>query len=533
MTFLKYCAILIMLITFCSLRTIAQSDFYQVGFELYKGTATEFSDIVYCNMETGGNPGIDNSDLPKLDQFAENVSVYRNQRDFGIETRPLINCTDTIQLRLYKTPTTTTNFRMVVDMNLYLVTPGLTAVIQDRFLNTERPLKFGDTTNIFFTITSNANTTGLRFRVVFRRTQVTTAPFTQIPAICRGEAINLPATSSNGVKGTWTPAVNNTLTTSYTFIPSEGQCATSSTMTVTVNQPVSPTFTQVQPICTGGTFTLPTSSNNGITGNWLPAINNTQTTAYTFTPSQGLCATTAAMSVTVNQRTTPTFTYGTSLTICKGDATPTLEAISQNNIVGLWDPVNVSNTESQVYTFTPAPSACATTATFTVTVNQPVTPAFDPIGPFTSGMNFTLPTTSKNGISGNWLPAINNTQTTTYTFTPDAGQCAGTAQLTVTINDIPTSVTDLNADQQLKIYPNPVDRGIGAALLELGNFSPGKYQVSVYAFNGIRLKEISLQHGGGTSNYRLSMDQSWSPGMYLITISGENFFKAQKILFIK
>ena len=33
-----------------------------------------------------------------------------------------------------------------------------------------------------------------------------------------------------------------------------------------------------------------------------------------------------------------------------------------------------------------------------------------------------------------WLPAIDNTATTTYTFTPTAGQCATTTTLTITVN---------------------------------------------------------------------------------------------------
>lgn len=43
---------------------------------------------------------------------------------------------------------------------------------------------------------------------------------------------------------------------------------------------------------------------------------------------------------------------------------------------------------------------------------------FNEIGPFCQGENFTLPTTSLDGISGTWSPEINNQQTTTYTFTP-------------------------------------------------------------------------------------------------------------------
>jgi gliding motility-associated-like protein len=47
-----------------------------------------------------------------------------------------------------------------------------------------------------------------------------------------------------------------------------------------------------------------------------------------------------------------------------------------------------------------------------------------------------LPGTSNNGITGTWSPAVNNQQTTTYTFTPTAGQCANTAQMTVVVEGL-------------------------------------------------------------------------------------------------
>ena len=403
MILIRYSAFLFMLIIFFSLRSIAQGEFYQINFELYRGTSTEFSNLITGNFVSGGNAGIDNSDLPKTSfgfgGASEKLSIYRNQKDFDIETRPLVNCTDTLFLRLYGTPTTTTTFRIVLDMYGYPVTPGLSAVLQDQFLNTERSLKFGDTTQVNFSVTSNTSSSGLRFRVVFRRTQVQTASFTQIPPICRGEAIQLPTSSSNDVVGTWAPAVNNTQTTTYTFLPSEGQCATSTVMTVQVN--------------------------------------------------------------------------------------------------------------------------------------QPVTPAFNPIGPFNSGTNFTLPSTSNNGINGNWSPAINNTKTTTYTFTPDAGQCATTAQVTVTINDIVTSLSDLGADQSFKLYPNPAQKGVGTLQFELGNYMPGKYVVAVYTLNGILLKNLQVLHSTRQATYSISLDETWGSGTYLLRIAGEKNIKAQKILFIK
>ena len=83
-------------------------------------------------------------------------------------------------------------------------------------------------------------------------------------------------------------------------------------MTVDVNAPTTPTFNQILPICSGGTFTLPATSIEGFTGTWSPAVNNTTTTTYTFTPTVGQCANTATLQVTVNSQITPSF----NLTFC-------------------------------------------------------------------------------------------------------------------------------------------------------------------------------------------------------------------------
>jgi hypothetical protein len=62
---------------------------------------------------------------------------------------------------------------------------------------------------------------------------------------------------------------------------------------------------------------------------------------------------------------------------------------------------------------------------------------FDPIGNLCIGATApTLPAASNNGINGTWNPATISTAaagTTTYTFTPDAGQCASSASIDITI----------------------------------------------------------------------------------------------------
>jgi len=132
-------------------------------------------------------------------------------------------------------------------------------------------------------------------------TQPTTPSFSQVAGICIGGSFSLPTTSGNGISGNWSPAINNQATTTYTFTPNAGQCASTATMIVSVNStPTVPSFTQVAAICKGGTFALPSTSSNGISGNWAPAINNQNTTTYTFAPNAGQCATSASMIVTVN-----------------------------------------------------------------------------------------------------------------------------------------------------------------------------------------------------------------------------------------
>jgi gliding motility-associated-like protein len=260
-----------------------------------------------------------------------------------------------------------------------------------------------------------------------------TPDFTQVAPICAGETFTLPTTSTNGITGTWSPAINNAATTEYTFTPAAGQCATTATMTVMVNTPTTPTFNQIGPFCEGNTFTLPTSSTNGYTGSWTPTINNTTTTQYMFTPDAGQCATTATMTVVVNTPVTPTFNQ--IAPVCVGDAF-TLPTTSTNGYTGSWSPA-INNTTTTEYTFTPNTGQCATTTTMTVQVGGPVIPTFNPVAPICAGEGLTLPTTSTNGYTGSWSPAINNTATTEYTFTPTAGQCATTATMTVTVNSLP------------------------------------------------------------------------------------------------
>ncbi len=294
-----------------------------------------------------------------------------------------------------------------------------------------------------FVIETNGCTTELNTGLILSD-PVFTPKFNKIAPFCAGSTPpSLPTTSNNGISGTWSPSViDNQASGSYTFTPTPGQCGLSATINVTVIPNITPTFTfgTSMVICGSGTVPLlPNTSGNGINGTWSPAVVDDQNSGtYTFTPSPGQCATTATFSVTVNPNITPTFSFGTSLTICAGEAVPSLPATSINGITGSWSPATVDNQNSGTYTFTPAAEQCATTTTFTVTVNPIVTPVFS-FGPSLTicagGPVPVLATTSDNGINGSWSPAVVDDQTSgVYTFTPTAGQCATTTTFTVTVN---------------------------------------------------------------------------------------------------
>ena len=277
--------------------------------------------------------------------------------------------------------------------------------------------------------------------------------------ICRGNAVPaLNTTSPNGITGTWSPAIiSNTTNGTYTFTPNTGQCASSVTLSVTITTSIVPNFSTQLTLCAGSTAPiLSPTSPNGIAGTWSPAVvSNTTNGNYTFTPNAGQCATSVTTQVNITTASiVPNFNVN-PITICAGSTAPILSTTSPNGISGTWSPAIVSNTTNGTYTFTPNTGQCATPVTLQVTITAASTvPNFN-VNPISICNGSTAPilnTTSPNGISGTWSPAIiSNTANGTYTFTPNAGQCATSVSLSVTITsgitpDFTTSLSICNGN---------------------------------------------------------------------------------------
>lgn len=280
-----------------------------------------------------------------------------------------------------------------------------------------------------------ANTTSVQIVITPRFTP----SFSTLPNICQGAVTPVLQNPSNdGVSGTWTPSTISSAsagTQTFTFTPTPGICANETLITITIDSPVTPTFSVIPAICSGTPApTLPTTSDNNYTGIWNPsAVSNTATYTYTFTPNVGQCATTTSLTVTVDPTTVPDF--APIPPICSGGPAPTLNTTSPNGVSGIWTPSNVSTSATGNYTFTPDGAVCASSVEIIVSVGASNTPVFDPIGPFCEGTaTTTLPSVSKNGIMGIWDPvAIDNAQTRNYTFTPTDGSCSVTTEIQVNI----------------------------------------------------------------------------------------------------
>ncbi|WP_396193532.1 T9SS type B sorting domain-containing protein, partial [Flavobacterium sp.] len=381
--------------------------------------------------------------------------------------------------------------------------PVLPTTSLNGIVGTWLPATVSNTTSGTYTFTPNAGQCGTITTISITVNPLVTPTFNAIPAFCAGTtAPVLPTTSLNGIVGTWLPAtVSNTTSGTYTFTPNAGQCGTITTISITVNPLVTPTFNAIPAFCAGTTApVLPTTSLNGIVGTWLPAtVSNTTSGTYTFTPNAGQCVTPTPVQITITVNPSVIPAFDPIPAFCAGTTAPVLPTTSLNGIVGTWSPANVSNTTSGTYTFTPNTGQCGAITTISITVNPLVTPTFNTIPAFCAGTTApVLPTTSLNGIVGTWSPAtVSNTTSGTYTFTPNAGQCASTQTIVTTINS--SSLTDFQWIVSEPFSSNPtitiIPNSPGNYLYQLDSGTPQTSNVFYNVSSGLHTVQVTDTNG--------------------------------------
>lgn len=212
-----------------------------------------------------------------------------------------------------------------------------------------------------------------------------------------------------------------------------------------------PVFDEFDPICAGEDSPLPTTSNNGVNGEWIPVFNNQETTTYTFIPDEETCGTDVEVTIEVIPNELPEFSFETELCENQSDF-PDLPTVSDNGVEGVWLPEEISEEDTE-YVFTPS-STCSEEITIQITFEAEEEPVFDIPNEICEGVEFNLPLISENGISGSWTPDFDPENSGSYTFTPESEFCASSIVVDIEITSQNLSSIESQIPEDIELECN-------------------------------------------------------------------------------
>jgi|GEM_PF-801464 len=315
-----------------------------------------------------------------------------------------------------------------------------------------------ETTTYSVTVTNNGCSATADVTVTVN---TTTASALAVPAtICPGLTSILTATG--GGTYTWSTgqsgasiSVNPTATTTYSVTVTDNGCTDVATVTVNVENNLSATVDASPNIlCAGQSATLSATGgsayswSNGQSGASI-SVTPAVTTTYTVTATDNGCTGTASVTVAVTPLPVPT-AIASPAAICLGQFS-TLTATGGSDYV--WSDgqsgasIDVMPSQTTLYTVTVTNNGCTATTTATVTVTpSPAPVAVASPGVLCAGQSTTLSafgggaylwSTGQAGASITVTP----TATTTYSVTATDNGCAGSDDVTVTVNSTTATVS--------------------------------------------------------------------------------------------
>lgn len=266
-----------------------------------------------------------------------------------------------------------------------------------------------------------------------------------------------------GITGSTATTTISGLTTgtyNYTVTNSDGCTSSASANIGIISQPITPNAptasTTIQPTClamgtiavsaplgtnyeysTGGAYQATLSFSNLAPNSYLVTVKDvvngciSSATSVVVDPIPTVTIPTTASIVH------PTCVINGSITI----ASPLGTNIEYSNGGTYQSNPVFSNLVSNTYSITAKNNSNGCVSMPLSVVINPIpnttTPTFAPIAPTCFGSVISLPLLSTEGISGTWSPSFDPTTTTTYTFTPNFGQCSNTTTISVVIVPIP------------------------------------------------------------------------------------------------
>lgn len=158
---------------------------------MYRGLATSSSladaNVVVFNSLFSN--AVDADDALKLSNNGENLGILRDGNILNIEARQPITNADTIFYTMWNMQQQQYRFDFIPSN---MVTSGIIAFLQDKFLGTTTPLDVTDTVSIAFTVTADPlSSASDRFRVVFKLQSPVPVNFTSVSAAEKAAGIQV------------------------------------------------------------------------------------------------------------------------------------------------------------------------------------------------------------------------------------------------------------------------------------------------------------------------------------------------------
>ena len=304
------------------------------------------------------------------------------------------------------------------------------------------------------------------------------------PPLCQGiDPPALPATSNNGISGTWSPEIIDTSTSGifmFVFTPDDGRCIHEATINIEILSVPEVDAGSDQDIHFGETATLneATATGEGTPSfRWEPAdllddptvlhpttLPLEETTVFTLTVTgDNGCAHSDQLTVTVKGSPIESIDDVSDIRVPCGTtivealnalppSTTITDSHDNSHTVSLsWDIDGYNGSVPGAYVatgvFALPPGVIQSDPPLALEVNSSVIveagniiPEFAPIGPLCQGETPPpLLTTSLNGVEGSWDPAVIDTSepgSQVYAFSPQEGFCALDTLLEITVEPL-------------------------------------------------------------------------------------------------
>ncbi len=450
----------------CGLSTTATVTVTAKTTPTFTQVAAICSGATLSALPTTSNDGITGTWSPALNNAATTTYTF---------TPSAGQCATTATMTITVNPNVTPTFTQVAAICSGTTLSALPTTSNNGITGTWSPA-LNNTATTTYTFTPSAGQCATTATMTITVNPNVTPTFTQVAAICSGTTLTaLPTTSNNGITGTWSPALNNTTTTTYTFTPTAGQCATATTMTITVNAlPNAPTGTNAS-ACAPSGVTISASGAAGETINWYAAATggsqigtgntfytNNSGTFYAEAVSAAGCVSATRTAVTATVNPLPMITGGAAAICINGTTTfngsatpaavnpwvssdPSIASVDNNGVV-------TGHTSGSVQIMYTTSAGC--TATVGVFVSGFPGVGILPAGStaICAGSSITLNSNSEGGLTYIWTPGgattssitVNTAGTYTLEGTNSFG-CKATASVTVTVNALPNAPTGTSA----------------------------------------------------------------------------------------